>query len=690
MQDEHDRLRSEIQAAVTAETHHVIRFVHLTRHASSKATQIPVELADFGILPAETAAHYYDATDDSENKPSSSSIFVLLISNDPVRFDILLSTCKRLSLSSALMSHIQSVVARWFTSVLALVGAVGYEYQQFTSLHCYNPQWYATAVLSHTWRSDPKAYASTSNAGKRSTSGSALEVQQSLTADSLITNMALSTAVLPVWRDDGVASVAALWVGTIVPLLVEQWLPLTVPSSVSGLASYSTTTQQMQMMSFFLRDYFEPSSFAPLSKWCAEINHHFLRSIRLVTLDRCRELLVNNDYQVYHADQPAALSSALGSYPPLFFPTSTSPYLAATKAFDVSSLTPTPEPVAAPPVQLLPLRLQARVLSSYLASQSPISLHVCLYSATLFELLGQSLHAYTVSPDLSTSLLAVLCDCVLLILSIPGVYNSDELQSVSYMSWLYANDCSYIAVCVERMAAFVVTECRLAAVSSASFFPSIGGTAPPPQFASDAAMRLLALVEPLRAVSQHWRRHTLTQLTSSVISSLDALPPFTSLDSPATLRITLSSLQQTIHTLTRSLRSLKDVERADGRQLIGRRLVERLCDAVVSRVLAVEDVGIEETKGMEAAVAAVNCGEVREVVGGGWEGRGWRRLEAVQLLIGSEQTLVKMEAEWEAGMLSALEAAEVCGWIRALYQDSVGRQRLLQKIGGGVGGGREQ
>ena len=666
-QDEHDRLQTEMRTAVMADIHRTIRFVHLTREPLDAATStLPVELAQ--LLPAGTAARYRDVTEDSEMQPSTSSVLILLFQHEGTEhasqwLASLQSLCAALSLSSTLEAHVQSVVTRWFSAVVSLVGSTGVAHR------CAESE-------TFTERSACAVHGSEAGVGG---------VGQ-LSAFALVERMAdFVRAVAGVGLVHAEPAMLQLLTVDVVPLLVQQLLPATLPSSVTERLSYDTTSKQVEHLGVRLSAAFELplASVSPLQRWCAAIDQHFLRNLRLVTLDRCRELLVNNDYQLYHADQPAALSSALASYPPLYFPTSTSPYTTlAASAVNKSSFTPTPEPVPAPAVQLLPLRLQARVLSSYLASHSPISLHACLYSATLFELLGQSLHAHTVSASLCSSLLSTLCDCVLLVLSIPGVYNSDQLQSVGYMSWLYASDCSYLAVCVEQMAAFVVTETRLAAISSASFFPSIQGTAPPAQFASEAAVRLLALVEPLRAVSLHWKRHTLTQLTSSVISSLDALPPFTSLDSPVTLRATLSSLQQTIHTLTRSLRALRDVERAEGRQLIGRRLVARLCDAVVGRVLSVQDVGIEEAKGMEAAVAAVNCGEVRELVGGGWQGREWRRLEAVQLLIGSEQTLVKIEAEWEAGMLSVLEAAEVSGWIRALYQDSANRQRLLQKLSG--------
>ena len=661
MQDEHDRWRLDMQVAVKEEIDHSVRFIHLTRTHSSTSTQPPAQLVR--LLPADTAVHYYSNTDDSQHTSDPSSVYVLLTrattrtGND--WHNVLQRACDRLPLPSALDTHIQSVVTRWFASVTAFIGAMGYQ-RDYALFNLRDEQWDACCVqLSDGTRS-------------ADVNGRPFELMR-LMGGSAVDSVGLYSRGTGNEMDEMRQS--------IIPLLVEQLLPVTVPTSVTELLSYGTIVEQIQSMR---RDslLFDWKAASRVLQWCGDINIHFLRSVRLVTLDRCRELLVNNDYQVYHADQPAALSSTLSSYPPLFFPSSTGPYLSATAAVNVSSLTPTPEPVAAPPVQLLPLRLQARVLSSYLASHSPISLHACLYSATLFELLGQSLHAYTVSPDLSSSLLSTLCDCILLLLSIPGVYNSDQLQSVGYMSWLFASDCSYMVVCVERMASFIVTECRLAPLSSASFFPSIGGTAPPLRFASEAAVRLLALVEPLRAVSQHWKRQTLTQLTTAVITSLDVLPPFTSLDSPATLRTTLSLLQQTINTLTRSLRSLKDVEHTAGRQLIARRLIGRLCDAVVDRVLAVEDVGIEEARGIEAAVAAVNCGEVREVVGGGWEGAAWRRLQAVQLLIGSEQTLVAIEAEWEAGGLSVLSGAEVCGWIRSLYQDSGNRQRLLQKIGG--------
>ena len=642
---------------MTEEIHRLIRFVHLDVSLTSKST-IPADLVD--ILPANAVANYHDVTNDSEHKPSASSVFALCcprLGSPNKRTGLLLSACHRLSLFSTLDSQIRSAVTRWFSSVVAFIGTTGLDHQFALSHH--NVDACFVQLGDRSMPADVKAHG----------------------FETLISM--LIAALGCIRYDDNQLATRAMLSEGIASVFVEQLLPVTIPNSVTGLLSYTTVTQQItEITKFFVKFEVGHSSADRLSQWCADINEHFLRSVRLVTLDRCRDHLINNDYKVYHADQPAALSSALSSYPPLFFPSSLSPYLTATAAVNMSSLTPTPEPVAASPVQLLPIRLQARVLSSYLASCSPISLCACLYSATLFELLGQSLHAYTVSPELCFSLLSTLCDCILLVLSIPGVHNSDQLQSVGYMSWLYASDCSYLAVCVERMAAFIVTECRLTPISSASFFPSIGGTAPELKFASEAAVRLLALVEPLRAVSQHWKRHTLTQLTSAVITSLDSLPAFTSLDSPNTLRTTLSSLQQTIHTITRSLRSLKDVERLEGRQLIGRRLVERLCDAVVDRVLAVEDVGIEEAKGMEQAVAAVNCGEVRELIGSGWDGRAWRRLEAVQLLIGSEQTLVKIESEWEAGMLSVLDAVEVCGWIRALYQDSANRQRLLQKISG--------
>ena len=650
-----------MQTAAKEEIYHSFRFVHLTRDVSSTSTPLAAELAD--LLPADLAAHCRVVTTDKEPKASTSSISVLLLRRATEaaddRLSVLQAVCGGLSLSSHLELRILSVITWWFSSVIAFIGLMGFE-RRFAVFQPRDAQWEACFVQLG------------DGARHEETEQRPFELMTTMSAFVIERLAWLGTRQLEVMREKLNQA--------IVSLVVDQLLPLTEPSSVTGLLAYGSIAKQVDTMRTGLTVYDAPSS-VRLSQWCADINQHFLRAIRLTTLDRCRELLVNNDYQVYHADQPAALSSALTSYPPLFFPSSTNPYLSATSS-NVASFTPTPEPVAAPPVQLLPRRLQARVLSSYLASCSPVSLHACLYSSTLFELLGQSLHAYAVSPDLSSSLLSTLYDCILLLLSIPAVYNSDQLQSVGYMSWLYASDCAYLAACVERMAAFIVSESRLAPISSASFFPSIGGQAPPLKFASEAAVKLLALVEPLRAVSQHWKRHTLTQLTSTVMTSLDALPRFTSLDSPNTLRSTLSSLEQTIHTLTRSLRALKDVERAEGLQLIARRLVERLCDAVVGRVLAVEDVGIEETKGMETAVAAVNCTEVREVIGSGWEGTAWRRLEAVQLLIGSEQTLVKIEAEWEAGMLSALDAAEVSGWIRALYQDSANRQRLLQKFGG--------
>ena len=366
-QDEHDGLRSELQTGLMDEIRQSIRFVHLSADSSASSAPLPDKQLT-SLLLFDTTAHYYNLTDDIAAKPTASSIFAII--SPPLedkRMKMLRPACEALSLVSELESYLHSITTRWFSSVIAFVSSEGWQRKYLSYLR--EEQYGLVAAVQLEDPKQPK-----------------LSVVRGGPALFASADQALLLLARMIIICDGVWAVAgepyALQVmvfETVIRLVLQQVLPLTIPGSVTDLLAYGIVTGQVQILSNVvqLTDSIEKRTLAstPLMQWCADIHRHFLRSVRLLALDRCRELLINNDYQVHHAEQTNTLPSALATYPSLFFSTSVTPdLLAANKPSNELSLVPTPESVPTPMVQLLPARLQARVLSSYLASHSPISL----------------------------------------------------------------------------------------------------------------------------------------------------------------------------------------------------------------------------------------------------------------------------------------------------------------------------
>ena len=363
---------------------------------------------------------------------------------------------------------------------------------------------------------------------------------------------------------------------------------------------------------------------------------------------------------------PCSSPAAIAAYLPPVSPATTPPL--------------TPEPTAVPIQLATALRLHAATVSAFVKTQAPVSLHMQLLAQTMWELLLQALHALTVRPSLASALLSIVHECGLLLLSIPAVYNVGQLESVRLMSWLFANDCDLVACTLQRMHQLLAVECRMAHLPS-TLLPALDAKPPPPSFVTEEGVRLLAVVGPLSSLSRKWRVHTLARLRDDTLASLAAVPSFAQVDDHRRLQAALHALQQASHQLLQQLRALGGVSTERTQVGLVRAMMGLVGQAVVQRVLDVKDISVEVGKGMERLLQEVNGKEVREAAGDVLqECGGWKRLEAVQLLIGSEQTLVKLGAQFDAGLFASLGKAEMQSLIAALYEDTAQRQQFLDKI----------
>ena len=464
-------------------------------------------------------------------------------------------------------------------------------------------------------------------------------------------------------------------------LLLTTLLPSTIPSNVTDLLLYPTTTRASisSMETSLQRTFHLPpsSSPSPLSSACDSVVDRFARNVRTSALDRCRELILDNDYRLYQEGDAKVFTSLLHSYPPLFFPTALAAYAGGAGA----PTSVTPEPVAVPVTLAWALQMHGDALTAFVHTQAPVSLHMHLLALTLWEVTVQALHALAVSTSLASSLLSVVHDCALLLLSIPSVYNVQQLEDVRLMSWLFANDCDFIAFSLQRMHQLVAVECLMSHTSSRTLLSAVKAEPPPPSLASKEGLRLLSVVAPLHTQARKWRVHTLTRMRDDTVASLNALPSFAGLDDHRHLSSTLHSLHQALHQLLQQLRALSSVSRASTHALLARTMVELVGEELVRRVLEVGDISVEVGKGMERVANEVNTAEVRDAAGSGLdECEGWKRLLAVQRVIGSEQTLLNLSAQFDAKRFTSLAKDELQRLIAALYVDSPQRQQLLAKI----------
>ena len=475
------------------------------------------------------------------------------------------------------------------------------------------------------------------------------------------------------------STLSALW-SSLSTLLLDVLLPSTVPLNLSDLLLYpSTIRSQIAAMETALQHTFHlPPSPSPISSACDSIVDRFARNVRLSALDRCRELILDNDYRLYQEGDVKALTSMLNSYPPLFFPNAMAAYLGGAGGQTPSV---TPEPTAVPVTLAWALQLHGDALAAFIHSQSPVSLHMHVFALTLWEVTVQALHALTLSTSLASSLLSIVHDCALLLLSIPSVYNVQQLEDVRLMSWLFANDCDFVAFSLQRMHQLLAVECLIAPASSRTLLSAVKAERPPSSFTSKEGLRLLAVVAPLQAQARKWRVHTLTRLRDDTLASLNAVPSFAGLDDHRHLSFTIHSLHQALHQLLQQLRALSSVSRPSTHALLARTMVELVAEGVVGRVLEVGDISVEVGKGMESVVKEVNTPEVKESAVPGLEDcEGWKRLVAVQRVIGSEQTLINLALQFDAKLFAALTKDELQRLIAALYVDSPQRQQLLAKI----------
>jgi len=374
------------------------------------------------------------------------------------------------------------------------------------------------------------------------------------------------------------------------PLLMRYLCDASIPRTVAELLSFP------KRLSSILREFEQQclqrgimrvesnaseqgSSVGPISAFLASLTPRFEHRVRERVLHATKLFVVNNGFETKKFNQSRVMEAQEreAAFPSIFYsPVSGSPATAAAAA--VAAVSPSAASAVSPPTS----DAQAHTLlmhhshsifsraTSYAVSQSAFAFVHMLYELYFEMLSARHAHAH-VGERTFLALFESLREAVQLYAAIAPVYRARELEAVLHLSFMFHNDCTFIAKHLTTLDAHFNTVQQqdgeaetTIAVDASSRTSAAGGSSSTSVSAADDStasssissscappLQFADLAPPLSQQGSHFFLLQLSRQRTLVSDLAEAFVRFfADLDDRTAFQSTLQAAKQTLHQLT--------------------------------------------------------------------------------------------------------------------------------------------